>query len=116
MDQSWKPGPLTWIEVDDWQEAAERGQCFTLADADSNDVADIYHNNHATVPTTPEQAAAYARLFAAAPLMAEALETTAKNICSLGPAGALAPTFECYRPWLELVEAALAAARSNKEG
>lgn len=65
--------PLTWIDADDWQATAERGQCFTIADADSNDIADIHHNNHATVPTTPEQAAAYARLFAAAPQMAEVL-------------------------------------------
>lgn len=70
---NWTPGPLTWIDADDWRETAERGQCFTLADADSNDVADIYHSDHATVPTTPEQAAAYARLFAAAPLLAEVL-------------------------------------------
>lgn len=65
---------LQWLDADDWQETAERGQCFTICDADSNDIADVYHNNHATVPTTPEQAAAYCRMFAAGPAMVEALE------------------------------------------
>lgn len=73
MPETKSPTSLRWIDADDWQATAERGQCFTLCDAAGNDIADVYHNNHATVSTTPEQAAAYCRLFAAAPDMAAAL-------------------------------------------
>lgn len=74
MDATMK---LQWLDADDWRETAERGQCFTICDADSNDIADVYHNNHATVPTTPEQAAAYCRMFTASPDLCVALERLA---------------------------------------
>jgi hypothetical protein len=73
MDKPTELRPLTWIDADDWRATAERGQCFTIADDASNDIADVYHNDHASVTTTPEQAAAYCRMFAAAPDMVTAL-------------------------------------------
>jgi len=39
----------------------------------------------------------------------DALQTTAGNIRSLGPAGALSEPYTPYRPWLALVERAIAA-------
>ena len=39
----------------------------------------------------------------------DALQTTAGNIRSLGPAGALGDPYKPYRPWLALVERAIAA-------
>jgi hypothetical protein len=68
---------------------------------------------HHSVGSIEREMEANAALIAAAPALYEALATTAGNIRSLGPAGALAPTFECYRPWLEMVEAALAAAQGE---
>lgn len=43
-------------------------------------------------------------------VLMEALMTTAANIKSLGPAGALGPTRE-YEKWLQLVEEAIARCR-----
>ena len=42
--------------------------------------------------------------------MLEALKTTAGNIRSLGPAGALASVYEPYEKWLALVEDAISEA------
>lgn len=53
---------------------------------------------------------ANARLIAAAPDLLAALKTTAENIRSLGPAGALANVYAPYREWLAVVEAAIAKA------
>lgn len=49
-------------------------------------------------------------LMASAPEMLKALETTAGNIRSLGPAGAL---HESYTEWLRVVEAAIAKAEGR---
>lgn len=75
MDKpKWTPGPLTWIDADDWRETAERNQPFTICDAANNDVATVYHSDHASVTTTPEQAAAYCRMFVAASALYEAAQ------------------------------------------
>ena len=54
------------------------------------------------------EALANATLFAASHDMLEALKTTAGNIRSLGPAGAIP---ESYKVWLDVVETAIAQAR-----
>jgi hypothetical protein len=62
---------------------------------------------------TQERQAANARLIAAAPEMLEALEVTAENIRSLGPAGALSKVYAPYEEWLKVVEAAIAKAKGE---
>lgn len=52
------------------------------------------------------------RLMVAAPALLAALEVTAGNIRSLGPAGALEP-YAPYREWLAVVDAALSEARGE---
>jgi len=54
-----------------------------------------------------------ARLIAAAPDMLEALRTTAANIRSLGPAGALDAVPMPYQQWLAVVETAIAKAEGG---
>lgn len=61
---------------------------------------------------TPEQAAANGRLIAAAPAMLDALRTTAGNIRSLGPAGAI--PFYPYIEWLRVIEETIEAATGEK--
>lgn len=46
--------------------------------------------------------------------MLQALKTTAGNIRSIGQAGVLGPVYESYRPWLEVVEAAIAKAEGDE--
>ena len=62
------------------------------------------------------KASRYARLISSAPDLLEALEITAGNIRSLGPAGALAQVLTPYREWLAMVEGVIAKAKGEKEG
>lgn len=56
-----------------------------------------------------------AALIAAAPELLDVLKTTAGNIRSLGPAGALGSLPEPYTVWLAVVEAAIAKAEGRSE-
>lgn len=56
----------------------------------------------------------YERLCDAVSFLRDALQTTAGNIRSLGPAGALDAVPMPYREWLLVVETALAKAREVK--
>lgn len=58
---------------------------------------------------------ANARLIAAAPDLLEILKTTAENVRSLGPCGALGPVFEPYAAWLTQIEAAIAKAEGRSQ-
>lgn len=55
-----------------------------------------------------ERQKANAAMVAATADLLQALETTASNIRSLGPAGALGPVPLPYREWLAVVESAIA--------
>lgn len=63
-----------------------------------------------TIFNSPEDV----RLMVAAPDMLEALKTTAGNIRSLGPAGALTRIPMEYREWLAVVDAAIAKAEGSQ--
>lgn len=64
------------------------------------------------VPATShaERQTANAGLIVAAPTMLDALKTTAGNIRSLGPAGALSAVPVEYREWLRVIDSAIADA------
>ncbi len=71
--------PFRLLEEGD-EESLNGNRSLTIADAVDNDVAVIFSANDATVSTTREQAIAIARLFAAAPDLADALEATAEAL------------------------------------
>jgi hypothetical protein len=66
----------------------------------------------ATVYGTSGENAANVALIASAPEMLEVLRTTAGNIRSLGPAGAIEP-FTPYLEWLRVVEEVIAQAEGR---
>ncbi len=105
------PGQLVLCEVGDY--ADYDGRCSVILEC--NEAGEIDRRSAIVLGDTEEDIA-LARLLAAAPELLEALKTTASNIRSLGPAGALGPTYEPYKVWLEVVDAAIAKASPTDAG
>lgn len=80
----------------------------TVKDSQARSVAGITIRPH----RTDAQHIAAGHVFAAAPEMLDVLKTTASNISSLGPAGALR-VLGPYEIWLQTVEDAIAKAEGR---
>jgi hypothetical protein len=103
------PGP--WEAIDK-KPSARGNYCFSVEPGGEyrGDICYIQACEHIGGISNGE-VVANVRLIAAAPEMLEALEVTAENIRSLGPAGALSKVFAPYEEWLKVVEAAIARAK-----
>lgn len=88
----------------------QNGRRIDITAEDGSNVAQALAGDHVACDAT---ARANARLIAASPAMLEALRTTAGNIRSLGPAGAIEP-FTPYLEWLRLIEETIALATGEE--
>jgi len=107
------PGPWSLMTV-----PTSVGSCHKIGPFPNGDrvstfaciYADGHRNGIDDANPAAQELAANARLIAAAPMLLEIVQTSIKNVRSLGPAGALASVHEPYSEWLSALEMAYSEA------